>query len=178
MSSQEASIQGLLAQVYKTMNAAKTIAVLGWKPNWHDEWTKLVEHQRHAIFVDQVGQKIDLGTSIGYVLYTHRIGHNVVHRLKGRKPIAPVCLRPHQIHELFRIWCEQMQWSSAVRRRAWPASTTETRPRRRSGFSYEKAILNVSIIYAINQISRKYRRFRSGGRSRVLDRASACSARA
>jgi hypothetical protein len=105
--------------VYETLNAANSVAVLGWKPNWHGEWTRFVEHQRQAVFIDHLRCARDLGQKVGFVLYTHRINHSIVSTIKqSTTPIAPGCLRPHQIHEMFRIWCEQMQWSPAVRRRA------------------------------------------------------------
>lgn len=117
---QEVGIQGIITQAYEALNAGLILAVLGWNSRWHSEWTRMAEHMRHAIFIDQVPKKIALGPNVGYVLYTYRIGHSEVQKIKRNhhKPIAPICTRPHQIHTLFREWCEEMDWSKAVRRRA------------------------------------------------------------
>jgi hypothetical protein len=119
MLSQEIVTEALVAKVYAALNAASAVAVLGWKPSWHNEWTLMAENLRHAIFIDEVGKKVALGPSVGYVVFTRRIDHTVLHHLKRRGvPMSPICFRSHQIHDLFRIWCTQMEWPAGVRRRA------------------------------------------------------------
>lgn len=105
---QQAPLAALRDRVYEILSSDHNhnmVAVVGWKPSWHDEVTRRIERAHEALFIDEL-LLTDLGQRIGLVLYTYRVGHSQMNRVKTRIPIAPIYLRPHQIHELFRIWLE------------------------------------------------------------------------
>lgn len=108
---QQAPLAGLASKVHEILSSSdhrNMVAVLGWRSNWHDEVTRRLANEKKVTFIDDL-RHTSLGWRIAFALYTHRVGHSEMSRVKSRIPIAPVCLRPHQIHELFRMWYEVQQ---------------------------------------------------------------------
>lgn len=105
---QQAPLAGLASKVHEVLSSSdhrNMVAVLGWRSNWHDEVTRRLEVEKKVTFIDEM-RHTNLGWRIALALYTHRVGHSEMSRVKSRIAIAPICLRPHQIQELFRVWCE------------------------------------------------------------------------
>lgn len=108
---QQAPLAGLVSKVHEILSSAdhrNMVAVLGWRSNWHDEVTRRLESEKKVIFIDEL-RITSLGWRIAFALYTHRVGHGEMNRVKKQVAIAPICLRPHQIQVLFREWCEEQK---------------------------------------------------------------------
>jgi len=110
---QAASLAALQTQVHEILGSEchrNLVAVLGWSGNWHNDVTRTLERKHHALFFQEDLHHVSqLPQRAGYVLYTHRINHSIVCALKRKVPTSPICLRPHQIHDLMRIWWEARQ---------------------------------------------------------------------
>jgi hypothetical protein len=106
---QSVPLAALQRQVHEILGSAchrNLVAVLGWNGNWHNDITRTLERLHHVHFYEELHSARQLPQRAGYVIYTHCISHNIVRALKRHVPTSPICLRPHQIHDLMRIWWE------------------------------------------------------------------------
>jgi hypothetical protein len=98
----ELQISALITKVRMAMEAGQKVAVLGLKPKESDDVLRRLEKEKRVILLRYLPHT-GLGTSVGYAIHTHRIGHSIVDAVKkSRIPVWPVSLETNQLHEVFR----------------------------------------------------------------------------